>query len=60
MMKIVKGLIGTVVIGAVIVGIVIGAEMLVQWLEVDKGRELLGIGIGAYAIYRLFKAEFGE
>ena len=60
MKKIVKGLVSAMIMGAVIVGIVIGAEMLVQWLEVDKGRELLGIGIGAYTIYRLFKAEFGE
>lgn len=60
MKKIVKMLLGTIVLGAIIVGALGVIGFVSEWLMEDNGRYLLGMGILGYIVYRCFKAEFGD
>ena len=60
MKKFVKTIIGSVVLGGLVLGVIASFGWLVNWLCADSGRFVLGMIIGIYGIYRMFKAEFGE
>lgn len=58
MKKLVKNLVKVLVLAGVLVGGLMAVCNLVEWVLGDSGRYLLAVAIGAYAIYRMFKAEF--
>lgn len=60
MRKIIRLIIGSVILGAIIIGVIGLIGFVGEWLMEDNGRYLLGIGILGYILYRCFKAEFGE
>lgn len=60
MRNLLKTILGSLVLGSVLVGIVAIIGSLVEWLCADAGRYILGLVIISYGVYKCFKAEFGE
>lgn len=60
MWKFIKFMLQVLVLGSVILGIITLLGWLVEWLCVDMGRYMLGLGIFIYILYRMFKSEFGK
>lgn len=60
MKNLLKTILGSLVLGSILVGVIAIVGSLVEWLCADTGRYMLGLAIIGYGVYRCFKAEFGE
>ena len=58
MKNLLKTILGSLVLGSVLVGIIAVVGSLVEWLCADAGRYILGLLIASYGVYKCFKAEF--
>ena len=60
MKKLLKGIFSIAILATIILGVIALINLLTEWLCVDVGRYVLGVGILVYILYRFFKSEFSE
>lgn len=58
--KIIKNLIGGIIITLIILAIFKILGIVINWLMVDTGRYMLGIGIIGFIAYKLLKRELDD